>query len=183
MSEQANEIKLWGMFHGCAHGLYTAERVDKATVVFKVADSSYIIQLSEKADGHTALIGFDGFLLRHGLAGGTKVLTYQFSKKGTEAPGPGPEDVEMSTEPGNVRHESDYEGVLRDPVDYLVTGGADPRAYALHRKSQRHFLALPITREGSRSLVCQLKPRSLQRRYIMFVATLEEVRFITCNSY
>ncbi len=181
------EIKLWGLFHGCSHGLYTARRVSNDGVVFPIGDSTYHIDLSDKADAHTALIGFDGFFLRHGLAGGTKVLKYEFTKKNTAVPIRGGECIEVGTGRAHARHISEYEDEtgMREPDDYyqVLSDTAKDKVYAHPARSQRHFIAVPITREGSRSLVCQLKPRSLQRRYVMLVATREEVQFITCNSY
>lgn len=193
MPIKLGEIKLWGLFNGGCHGLYNASRVDQNTVVFGIGDSTYRIELSEKADEHTALIGFDGFLLRHGLVRGTKVLGYRYGRANSRRDGfdgffhVGSERIEMKTEPSSVRGASEYEsGNSKKDWDHLLASSTThpkEQAYARREKSQRHFLAIPKGKEGSRSLVCHLKPRSLERRYVMIVASYNEVQFITCNSY
>lgn len=181
------ELTLWGLFYGCGHRKYTAQRTNDNEVLFEVGATTYRIGLSYKADAYTALVGFDGFFLRHGLARGTVVAAYSYREIASGGPYLGPERVEFQTNPGNLRYPSDYEEEEDRKVwDYYLASSdkyPEKRAYASPWRSRRHFISVPKSRDGTRSLVCQLKPRSLERRYIMIVAGQNEVLFTTCNSY
>ncbi len=180
------EVKLWGFFQGLGRVLYKAERLDEKTIMFMFEGKVYCVWFPQKAEEHAALVCFDGFLLRHGLAGGAKVLEYEYSDNGDNGQKKGPEHIEIRSNQSNVRRISEYEDEdsRTKPDYYLVPGeGISEVALALHHRSVRHFILVPKSKSGSRSLFCQLKPRSLERRYIMIVATYSEIQFITCNSY
>lgn len=177
------ELRLWGLFCGAGHGVYTAARIDQNTIGFLVGSTSYRIALSEKADAHAEIIGFDGFFLRHSLAGAGRILDYQYMRQSLERGER--EHVELRSKPGNVRRPSKYEfETLREPLDYYQAGETAEKegltVFARKERSERHFLSLP---HGSRSLMCHLKPRSLERRYVVIEVQRGEVRFLTCNSY
>ncbi|MEK7614495.1 MAG: hypothetical protein AAB428_02410 [Patescibacteria group bacterium] len=180
------EVKLWGFFQGLSRVLYRAKRLDEKTIMFEFEGKIYNVGFPQKAEEHAALVGFDGFFLRHGLAGGAKVLEYKYGDNGDNGQEKGPEHIEICSNLSNVRHISEYEDEdsRTKPDYYLAPGeGISRVARALHHRSIRHFILAPKSKNGSRSLFCQLKPRSLERRYIMIVATYSEIQLITCNSY
>lgn len=188
MQNKPQELALWGMFYGVGHGKYVAQRVDDETVRFEIGAKTYDIGLSQKADAHTALVGFDGFFLRHGLARGTVVAKYTYGDRLGDPIHKGPESIGFQTKSDNVRHSSDYEEEEDRKVwDYYLGKGSTETAWLAHAspwRSRRHFLAVPKSKDGTRkSLICQLKPRSLERRYILVSASPTEVFFETCNSY
>lgn len=166
-------VRLWGNFFG-AQAVYDATRLDESTVECLVGDRAYRIAWPAHAARDEMLVGFDGFLLPGGLARGeAEHLAYEYQHAG----GPvrkGPEPVELWTARENV--ELDYTDFhharLPRSDEYAIRARLD--------KSQRHFLALV---PGSKSIVCQLRLRTLARRYVLLAAHSHSVEFITCNSY
>lgn len=185
-----SSIPIWSFFSGCSHARHNAQRVDGDTVVFVFEGRTYRIKVSCKADEHTALVAFDGFCLRHGLAGGTKVLGYEFQNTSYQKEFiAGPECIELRSYRNNISRASEYEPedlrTLRDCRITMSWKGGDTLncVCANIERSSRHFLSIPKRREGTKSLVCQLKPRSFERRYIGISVTYKEVVFSTQNTY
>lgn len=182
----ANDEKLgvpvWTFFQGQGHGKIYAERMNDETV--RIKNGEYIILFPEKAEPHSSLVAFDGFFLRHGLAGGHTVLSYKYFD-GTNYLN-GPEHIEIPTKMDNAKDVSGYESE-RSKLDrdygFCVDEPFPIDARVFEGRSERYFVSIPKTKGGSHSIVCHLKPRSLGRRYIMIVVTYEEVRFVTANSY
>lgn len=177
-------VPIWTMFQGLGHNKTFAKRVDGNTVSF-MNNGEYRIKFSEKATPHSSLVAFDGFFLPHGLAGGTRDLPYQVQKDGCDFEGP--EHIKIIAKPNEVKKSSGFDNeYMEGGPDYEIIkeNGFGPLvACARLGRSERYFLSIPKMKDGSRSTVCQLRPRSLRRRYITITVTYEEVRFLTGNTY
>ncbi len=157
------------------------ERLDAERVAVELWGTPYIIEYSAKAEPHTKLVVFDGLLVPHGLAGGTKELRYRRSRDPVfAARGDG---IVIIASVGNVRPPESYAAVFPPaaPDYWRDPGCSDPGAR--FARLCRLFFAIPANARGVHSIVYTLKPRSLERKYVMIVAKRTGVDFITCNTY
>lgn len=183
-----SDISIWSFFSGCSHARHKAQRMDDDTVVFVFEGSTYRIKMSRKADEHMALVAFDGFCLRDALAGGTKVLEYEFYDDSLKKFVGGPERIDLRSYSGNVRGASEYEPEdLKAIPDHRISmSWKDKEDLSCVEpntdRSNRIFLLIQKRKEGTESVVCQLKDRSLARRYIGISVTYKEVVFSTQNT-
>ena len=151
-----------------------AERTAPNRVQLPIAAHSLLVHFDERAEEFANLVVFEGYLLRDGLPGGSKLLDFEH---GGVLYHPGDYTVKKKVTRGKVKVHDKTTGKGRDQDEVDFDDGVAEIWYGLHA------LQFPRARGGSRGLIMRPKPLSFERDYLRIVSTEAAVLFESCVTF